>query len=76
MKSRRGEKMKVVEKTFNSNSVNEEGFKSLCASIDKSLKGLSPKEFVELEPTDFEEIDRKPYCYKCKNHISVIDVEL
>ena len=24
----------------------------------------------------FEEIDRKPYCYNCKNRISVIDVEL
>ena len=51
--------MKLVEKTFNSNSVDEDGFKSLCASINKSLKGLSPKEFVEIEPTDFEGIGKK-----------------
>ena len=51
--------MKVVEKTYEGARVNSEAFLELCKSVDKSLKGLKPNEFVELEPEDFKEVGKK-----------------
>ena len=56
--------MKVVEKTYEGARVNNEAFLELCKLVDKSLKGLSlkgltPKEFVELEPDDFIKVGKR-----------------